>query len=179
MLLELRAGSQSGFSLRELLETSLYILAKSKARFPAGIASFSTGVPIFLTSPNTTGVVYTSTRPNRICNGADSKLSGNLRTDGFLYFNTSCFVSPPVGYFGNSGRAPLNGPGANNWDLGLEKTFTIKEQTRIELRSEFFNAFNHAQFDLPSADTGSVANFGRVLSARTPRLIQLGMKLLF
>ena len=144
-----------------------------------GIASFSTGVPIFLTSPNTTGVVYTSTRPNRICNGADSKLSGNLRTDGFLDFNTSCFVSPPVGYFGNSGRAPLNGPGVNNWDLGLEKTFTIKEQTRIELRSEFFNAFNHAQFGLPSADTGSGANFGRVSSARTPRLIQLGMKLLF
>jgi hypothetical protein len=144
-----------------------------------GIASFSTGVPIFLTSPNTTGVVYTSTRPNRICNGADSKLSGNLRTDGFLDFNTSCFVSPPVGYFGNSGRAPLNGPGVNNWDLGLEKTFSIKEQTRIELRSEFFNAFNHVQFGLPSADTGSGANFGRVSSARTPRLIQLGVKLLF
>ena len=34
---------------------------------------------------------------------------------------------------GASGRSPINGPGVNNWDLGLEKTFTVKEQTRLRI----------------------------------------------
>lgn len=144
-----------------------------------GIATFSSGPPIFITSPNTTGVVYTSVRANRLCNGSNSKFSGNLRTDGLIEFDTSCFASPAVGYFGNSGRSPINGPGVNNWDLGLEKTFTLREQTRLEFRGEIFNAFNHAQFNMLSSDTGSGANFGRIASARAPRLIQLGLKLLF
>jgi len=146
-----------------------------------GIMTFATGVPIFISSPNTTGVANTTIRSNRLCNGADSKLSGNLRNDGFLDFDTSCFASPAVGYFGNSGRDPINGPGVNNWDLGLQKTFPlpVKEQTRLEFRGEFFNAFNHAQFNLPDSNTGDGANFGRISSARTPRLIQLGLKLIF
>jgi hypothetical protein len=144
-----------------------------------GITTFSTGAPIFITSPNTTGIVYTSVRANRLCNGSDSKYSGNLRTDGFIEFDTSCFASPAVGYFGTSGRSPIDGPGINNWDLGLEKTFSIREQTRLEFRGELFNAFNHAQFTMLTTDTGSGANFGRISSARAPRLIQLGLKLLF
>jgi hypothetical protein len=48
-----------------------------------------------------------------------------------------------------------------------------------EFRGEFFNAFNHAQFNLPDSNTENGANFGRISSARTPRLIQLGLKLLF
>ncbi len=146
-----------------------------------GISTFATGTPIPITAPNTTGVQSATVRPNRLCNGMDSHLSGNLRGNGFIDFNTSCFVSPPVGYFGNSGRDPITGPGVQNWDVGLQKTFPLpfRERTKLKFRGEFFNVFNHANFNLPNSNAGDTVNFGRISSARTPRLIQLGLKLLF
>ena len=42
-----------------------------------------------------------------------------------------------------------------------------------------FNAFNHGQFGQPNANTGGGANFGLIGSARAPRLVQVGLKLLF
>ena len=68
-----------------------------------GITTFSTGVPIFLTSPASTASIYVSHRPNRLCDGADDSLAGNLRNNGFVYFRTACFVPPPAGFFGNKG----------------------------------------------------------------------------
>jgi hypothetical protein len=41
-----------------------------------------------------------------------------------------------------------------------------------------FNAFNHAQFGLPNSNTASPV-FGLISSARAPRLVQLGMRLIF
>lgn len=146
-----------------------------------GITTFATGVPMFLYSPATTASIYIQHRPNRLCNGASSSLADNIRNNEFLYFDTSCFAAPLTGYFGNSGRAPLNGPGINNWDVGIEKNFAIpvREQTRLQFRAEMFNTFNHAQFGLPNQNTGAGANFGRISGARAPRLIQLGLKLLW
>jgi hypothetical protein len=145
-----------------------------------GIASFSTGTPIFLAGPNRTGSTNVTHRPNRVCDGRSSDLLHNLRNNGFVAFDTSCFVIPAVGAFGNAGRDVIGGPGINNWDLGFGKFFPlVREQTRLEFRAEMFNAFNHVQFGQPNADSGAGANFGRVSSARAPRLIQLGLKLLF
>ena len=50
--------------------------------------------------------------------------------------------------------------------------------TRLELRAESFNVTNHVNFGLPVADLNS-ANFGRILSAGPPRLMQFGVKLIF
>jgi hypothetical protein len=146
-----------------------------------GITTFSTGTSIFLTAPNTTGSIYVSHRPNRSCDGADSRLANDLRNNGFVQFQTSCFVTPPAGFFGNTGRAPLHGPGINNWDVGIEKVFPLpaREQMKLQFRAEMFNAFNHTQFGLPNSDVGAGANFGRVAGARAPRLIQLGLKALW
>ena len=144
-----------------------------------GITTFATGIPVFVTSPNTTGSPFVSHRPNRPCDGRDSNRSGNLRTNGFVQFDPSCFATPPAGFFGNAGRSVLNGPGINNWDIGIEKTFTLHEEARLQFRGEMFNAFNHTQFGQPAADTGAGANFGRIGAARAPRLIQLGLKMLW
>src|SRR6202044_2844871 len=99
---------------------------------------------MFVTSPNTTGLLNTLLRANRLCRGASGMFSTNLRTHGLVDIDTSCFASSQVGYFGNPGKDPINGPGVNNWDLGLQKTFSlpIKEQTKLEFRGEFFTAFN-------------------------------------
>ena len=145
-----------------------------------GITAFATGTPIFLSGPATTASLNITHRPNRICDGNDGSLLHNLRSDGLLAFNTACFVVPPTGYFGNAGRDVIYGPGINNWDMGFQKSFPLgSEQRRLEFRAEMFNAFNHAQFGLPNANAGAAANFGRVASAGPPRLMQMGMKLLF
>ncbi len=144
------------------------------------IAVFQTGVPFPVTGPNRTGSAFVAHRPNRVCDGADSSLANNLRSNGMRFFNTSCFVIPPTGFFGNSGRLVLHGPGLNNWDVGIQKFFPIpaREGMRLQFRLEMFNAFNHAQFGNPVAAAENT-NFGLVTGARQPRLVQLGMKLLF
>ena len=44
--------------------------------------------------------------------------------------------------------------------------------------AEFFNIMNHANFGLPVNDLAS-PNFGRVMEAGSPRLIQFALKLLY
>jgi hypothetical protein len=54
----------------------------------------------------------------------------------------------------------------------------LREGTRLQFRGELFNAFNHAQFGLPTSSVVS-PTFGLINSARPPRLIQLGLRLLY
>jgi hypothetical protein len=54
----------------------------------------------------------------------------------------------------------------------------LAEALKLQIRAEFFNAFNHAQFLNPDSTVGD-ANFGQVAQARDSREIQLGLKLLW
>ena len=142
------------------------------------ITTVATGQPLLLSGPNQTGSTLLNSLPNRICDGRNSQISGNIRNNGFVWFDTACFPVPPVGFFGNSGPTVLNGPGLNNWDIGLQKSFVMpRERLRLQLRAETFNTWNHTQFQPPNADSGAGANFGRVSASRAPRLIQLALKL--
>jgi hypothetical protein len=147
----------------------------------SAIATMASGQPVILRGPNRTGSPLVIHLPNRICDGRSSEISENVRNNGFLWFDTSCFVTPPVGYFGNSGRTVLNGPGLNNWDIGVQKSFVLPESTsaRVILRGEAFNAWNHTQFGLPNGDLSAGVNFGRVSSTRPPRLIQISAKIMW
>jgi hypothetical protein len=144
------------------------------------IATFSTGVPFDVTGPNTTGFNNITHRANRLCDGRSESLQDSLRTNGLKWFDTACFAAAPTGFYGNAGRNILYGPGIHNWDIGIEKYFPIpvREGTRLQFRGEMFNAFNHAQFNLPGS-TVNTPNFGLVNSARAPRLVQLALRLLF
>ncbi|MCB1019953.1 MAG: hypothetical protein KDC27_08495, partial [Acidobacteria bacterium] len=140
-----------------------------------GIGTFSTGTPFILSTANRTGSPFVGHRPNRTCDGSLGSVNPRENPQ---YLDTSCFSVAPQGYFGNSSRNPLHGPGINNWDVGIQKNFSITEQTRVQLRGEMFNAFNHAQFGNPNGNASS-GSFGLIGSARAPRLIQIGLKLLF
>ncbi|MBO0798198.1 MAG: hypothetical protein J2P31_05195 [Blastocatellia bacterium] len=70
------------------------------------------------------------------------------------------------------------GPGINNWDVSFSKRTAIRENVSLQFRAEFFNLFNHTQWSGVSASLSS-ANFGRVTSARDPRITQLGLRLVF
>jgi hypothetical protein len=75
-----------------------------------------------------------------------------------------------------------DGPGQNNFDLSLTKRFPFRwprENSFLEFRSEFFNAFNHPQFCDPDADFSS-PTFGQIsCTSVAPRIIQFAMKLSF
>jgi len=102
------------------------------------------------------------------------------------FFDTSCFVDPPVGELGNASRAPLFGPGFANLDFSAVKNFLLprREGMSLQFRAEFFNIFNHPQFYQPInfppyADVDS-AGFGVISqTVNNPRLIQFALKLTF
>jgi len=94
------------------------------------------------------------------------------------WFNTSAFTFPAPGTFGNAGRNILEGPGYQNVNASLVKNTPLGERMSLQLRAEFFNLFNHPNLNLPDNFLGS-PTFGRVTSARDPRHIQFGAKLLF
>lgn len=83
-----------------------------------------------------------------------------------------------AGQFGNAGRNIARGPGYANIDVSLVRTFAMSGDTRVQLRAEAFNVANHPNFGLPVADLNS-PNFGRILSAGPPRLLQFAIKVLF
>jgi hypothetical protein len=94
------------------------------------------------------------------------------------WFNTSAFVFPAFGTFGNAGRNALVGPGYQNFNASLVKNAQFSESISLQLRAEAFNLFNHPNFNLPDNFLGS-PTFGRILSAQSPRHLQFGVKLLF
>ncbi|MET0621551.1 MAG: TonB-dependent receptor [Pyrinomonadaceae bacterium] len=94
------------------------------------------------------------------------------------WFNTSAFTFPAPGTFGNAGRNILTGPGYQNVNASLVKNTALAEGVSLQLRAEVFNLFNHPNLNLPDNFLGS-PTFGRVTSARDPRHIQFGAKLLF
>jgi len=63
-------------------------------------------------------------------------------------------------------------------NLAFLKHVNLSEQTRLQLRLEAFNLFNHVNFNLPDAFLGS-PTFGRVTSADSPRRCQFGVRLIF
>jgi hypothetical protein len=94
------------------------------------------------------------------------------------WFNPAAFAFPQFGSFGDAGRNILDGPGFQNVNASLLKNTYLKEGLNLQFRIEAFNLFNHPNFNLPDNFLGS-PTFGQILSAQSPRHIQLGVKLLF
>jgi hypothetical protein len=141
----------------------------------AGISTFQSGqrLTIFdvFNSSNAGG-----SRPDVI---ADPKLDHSSTDEKIRrFFNTDAFVRAPLYAYGNAGVGIVEGPGLHLWDLSLFKEFLIKERVRMQFRTEFFNAFNHANFDNPGTTFGT-ANFGVIGGAGEGRDIQFGLRIQF
>jgi hypothetical protein len=94
------------------------------------------------------------------------------------YFLPDAFTSQQYGQFGTANRRFFHGPGILNTDFALLKSTRITESTSVEIRAEFFNIFNHTQFNNPSGNFSS-GNFGVVTSARDPRIGQFSAKFIW
>jgi len=108
--------------------------------------------------------------------GDPSRPSG---ADVTQWFNPAAFVQAAPGTFGTLGRNSQRGPGYASVDLALFRNIPISGRFRIQFRAEAFNALNHTNFNNPNATVTAGANFGRILSAYDPRVIQFGLKLQF
>lgn len=104
------------------------------------------------------------------------------------FFNTAVFSAPVAPWnggsnqgFGNARKDSVVGPGINNFNLALFKSFPVTENpagATFQLRLESFNTFNHTQFS--TLDTSFTdAGFGQVTAAQDPRVLQLAAKFLF
>jgi hypothetical protein len=102
------------------------------------------------------------------------------------YLNPSAFAQPPVASaaspyiasFGNFGKGAVSGPGMATWDVGLFRSISIHERLSLQLRGEFFNVLNRANFSDPVASMSS-GGFGSISAASDPRIGQVALKLLF
>jgi hypothetical protein len=94
------------------------------------------------------------------------------------FLNRASFALPAVGGFGNVGKDALVGPGLMTWDMGFFKNFPFGDRYRIQVRAEFFNTLNRANFSNPSSSVTAGA-FGSITSAADPRIGQLALKILF
>jgi len=90
------------------------------------------------------------------------------------------FTQAAAGEFGNTGRNYFNGPGGWNVDFAVLKRTNVTEDVNIELRFEFFNVFNHANFGFPTAVINSTT-FGRIRDTivNESRKIRVGVKVNF
>lgn len=91
---------------------------------------------------------------------------------------TAATASPYLASFGNFGKGAISGPGSAIWDIGLFRTFTFHERLALQLRGEFFNVLNRANFNNPTASLSS-GGFGSISGAGDPRIGQLAAKLSF
>ncbi len=159
----------------------------------SGITSFTSGVPVQISEPDDQSLLG-NTGNSAFAGSTDEPdlAPGNIKGDHNPrhqqpYFNTSLFTQEPLGGQGTSPRRFFHGPGRDNWDMALLKDVKITSTTSAEFRVEFFNVFNHAQFN----GTGSVdgnfndgfiskgGTFGKVTSAGDPRIGQLAVKFFF
>lgn len=143
----------------------------------ATIVTMQTGPPQDVTATNLTADTGIHTQRAN-CLGGDAYASGDLRSNGLRWLNPANFSPDAAGFYGTCGRSVFTGPGLNNWDLSVLKHFRLGENTQLEFRTEAFNAFNHAQFDLPVNSLASPI-FGKVTAAEQPRVLQLALKLSF
>ena len=145
---------------------------------PVNLRAWAGSIPAaFQTVGNLSGFRGGETfRPNV----TGSVLADNPQDRTNTYFNTANVALPtdPSKPFGNAGRNLARGLPVNQLDLGIHKSFVVREGIRLQFRSEFFNLFNRTNFTAPNTDRSSTA-FGTIRGTLAPRQIQFALKMIF
>jgi len=157
-----------------------------------GIWRFDNGQPLVISlkaaNPGLPGygqIPVLTGKPARDSNRADwLDWINNPNTTKGYFANPDVFQQPAAYTIGNAPRTLpwVTVPGTANENLSLFKEFAlnkVREGAHLELRTEWFNAFNHPQFCGPNASFGN-SNFGQVsCQANLPRQIQMALKFYF
>lgn len=166
----------------------------------SGIVSLQSGEPFGVT---TSGVdrsrsVYSGNKPDidptrsyrsivsDTTKGCPGVAPGQRLGTRELYFDPCAFTLEPEGFLGTSGRNILTGPGYANVDFSVAKDIALSHGN-LQLRTEVFNIFNHANFALPNAAVFSApsdvvlptAGVINSTGGSKSRQVQLALKLLW
>jgi hypothetical protein len=168
----------------------------------SGVSTFQSGKPLTFTDSKN-GTAYGTASRAQFAAGVSNKdiLNRNggsmlARVKGNSYINSpkSLFTTAPAvpnsvalnGLlaldYGNVGIGSVRGPGNNTWDMTLAKETKVgglREDAALTFRTEFFNVWNHAQYQNPGTAVGT-SSFGVInQSSVAPRLIQFALKYQF
>jgi hypothetical protein len=142
----------------------------------SGITRYQSGQPMTVTGTTSIG----SRRADYL--GGDPYVPESERFDpttgAVKWLNPAAFAIAPEDRLGNSGRNQFRGPSYTVWDLSIRKQFRIKNDVRLMIQADLFNAFNQVCFRNPSSNLSS-SGFGLITAAAPPRNVQLGARLMF
>ena len=130
-------------------------------------------VPVTQATNNNSSLGFAVQRPNRISD--PNEFAGRSVAK---WFNTAAFMAAPQFVIGTSSRNPVRGPGLQDADLMIGKTFRITERMNLEFRAEAFNVSNTPPLNDPNGSFGSAA-FGTITSAGNPRDFEFVAKVHF
>jgi hypothetical protein len=167
----------------------------------SGITTFQTGFPIRIQSLADNELMYSFDfelpgEPNQIApfrtmrpqsngnyffdpNSFTENASDNSQPACTEVVVFGCYDPTLFGSLGNARRTICCGPHVSNTDFAILKTIALSETRHIDFRAEFFNIFNHTQFFTPDGNTSDGSQFGQVVQARDPRLVQFALKFFF
>jgi hypothetical protein len=165
--------------------------AGSFAEGPSGLGDFATvnanvvGSEKLL-NPRSNGLLWFN--PNSFSNAQ----CGDVNDMGACTPGPSIFPSdlqivadPSLATYGTFRRNSIRGPGLINLDMSVSKTTVIAERLNLEIRGDFFNILNHAEFANPDTDIlDQGSTFGQITNTGVPgdqreRIIQLAARLSF
>ncbi|HXQ26756.1 MAG TPA: TonB-dependent receptor [Candidatus Acidoferrales bacterium] len=138
--------------------------------------------PIAMLNPRAAGNFWFD--PTNFTNNQSPDVVGNcselaLEPPGTFPSDAQAVLCPSLRTYGTFRRNSLRGPGLVNMDLSLSKTTAITERLKVEIRGDFFNMLNHAEFTNPSTQILDTTNFGRITNTFGPRIIQIAARFSF
>ena len=152
----------------------------------APIISLNSGQPFTVTSGADTSLTgikadrpnidpTVASTPHTLANWFDQDAFVGACTNKSYTGNPYCVAN---GTFGNASRDILSGPGSIQFDMSATRRFSFNERYKMELRGDFFNIMNHANWNSPATGMTS-STFGQITGFSGPRLIQVSAKFLF
>jgi hypothetical protein len=141
----------------------------------AGLVRVQAGdaVPVTQATNTLSAFGYAVQRPNRVSNPNDFPTRSASQ-----WFNKAAFAAAGTYQVGNSSRNPVHGPGLQDADLMISKSFRITERISLDFRAEVFNLTNTPPLNDPNGSFGSAA-FGTITSAGNPRDFEFAGKIRF
>jgi len=90
------------------------------------------------------------------------------------------FKNVPAGQYhpGNEHVGVIRGPGYQVWNIDLFKNISLPHETRLQIRAEAFNIWNHVNWTTVGLAVGGSTS-GTITGARDPRKLQFGAKYVF
>ena len=159
-----------------------------------GMLRASTGFPLTVTSGvDRSNTAHGYDRPSAVA-GVSTDVD---EPSPSAWFNVSAYQMPPLGTFGNLGRATLTGPGVFTIDFSALKNFQFGGSKYIQFRIEAFNLLNTPNFgdpntnlaqsnwaaagnnSIPTAGSGTFGTINSIRGTVPMRQLQFGLKFVF